>query len=136
MKQKVLAYIFRNNEGIREILVFDHVKYPEVSPQVIGGTIDGSEWPEEAVIREVFEESGLKLSIHVKLGEFKYHREDINEEQLKHVFSFEFPMAKEKWTHSVSSGEEDKGLEFRFYWMQTNEAKIKLLGNMGDYLGL
>lgn len=134
MKQKVLAYIFRHNGDQKELLVFDHVAYPEVSPQVIGGTVDQSESPEAAVIREIFEESGVSLALQGKIGEFEYYREDIDELQLRHVFSFETNGLKDSWTHVVSAGVEDSGLEFYFYWLPLEIAKKTLVGNMGDYL--
>mgnify|MGYP000942699708 CR=1 FL=1 len=83
MKQKVMAYILRQNNTQTEILVFDHLKYPEVSPQVIAGSVEVGEKPIAAANREVFEEAGLEFSqFHYKLGEFEYFREDIQEKQL------------------------------------------------------
>ena len=52
------------------------IRFPEVNPQVVGGTVDNNESPEEAIIREVFEESGLNLSIKRKIGEFEYYVSD------------------------------------------------------------
>lgn len=73
MNQKVLAYIYRDSFK-KELLVFEHCKYPEVSPQVIGGTLDFEESPESAVVREVFEEAGIKVENPKLVGSFLYYR--------------------------------------------------------------
>ena len=53
---KVYAYITHANK----LLVFKHVDFPEAGIQVPAGTMDAGETPEMAVMREVFEETGLK----------------------------------------------------------------------------
>ena len=135
MKQKVLAYIFRSHKTEKQILVFDHCAYPEVSPQVVGGSVDKNELSSDAVLREVFEESGLVLKNPEKLGEFEFFKIESQELQNRNVFEFETVGLPESWTHVVSAGEEDEGLEFYFYWMNIGEAKIKLKSQMGKYLG-
>lgn len=134
MKQKVLAYIFRTHQNRRQVLVFDHCAFPEVSPQVVGGSVDPNEDIEDAVIREVFEESGLVLENPKRIGEFEFFKESTQELQNRNVFAFLTTSLAESWTHIVSGGDEDKGLEFYFYWMDINEAKSKLKSEMGNYL--
>ena len=134
MKKKVLAYIFRENNNQKEILVFDHKENLEVSPQVICGSVDGNETEEDAILREIFEESGLSLKNPFKLGGFDYFRKDIEEKQIRNVYCFNIDDSKDNWTHAVSSGEEDKGLEFNFYWLPVLVAKSKLVADMGSYL--
>jgi 8-oxo-dGTP pyrophosphatase MutT (NUDIX family) len=133
MKQKILAYIYRDSFK-QELLVFDHCKYPEVSPQVIGGTIDIDESPEDAVIREVFEEAGIKVENPKLVGSFLYYRADIKQHQMRHVFEFISSELPSSWTHNVSSGEEDKGMEFHFYWSKVENARKLLVADMGTYL--
>jgi 8-oxo-dGTP pyrophosphatase MutT (NUDIX family) len=56
----VLAYITRNTgEGVTELLVFDHLDFPEAGTQVPAGTVDGDESIEAALLREAEEETGL-----------------------------------------------------------------------------
>lgn len=134
-KKKVLAYIFRNNSGVKELLVFNHRAYPEVSPQVPAGTVEVGESPELAILREVYEESGLTLQKpSFYIGEYDYYREDINEYQSRHVYAFEVDGLADKWEHIVSDGEEDKGMVFDYFWLPVEEARVNLVGNMGDYL--
>lgn len=124
---KVLAYIIKNNK----LLVFDHVKFPEVSPQVIKGSVDSDEDLKEAIVREIYEESGLKLKCSPNfIGSFR-----LDDHPITHVFIFrpseELP---DEWEHIVSDGVEDKGFVFKFYWLPVEEAKNKLVSNMGAYL--
>lgn len=64
MKPAALGIIFRN--GNREILA---VQRRDVPVWVIpGGGIDDGETPEEAVVREVKEETGLDVSVKRKTG--------------------------------------------------------------------
>ena len=134
-KNKVLAYIFREKDGVKEVLVFDHRDHPEVNPQVPAGTVEEGEHIELAVLREVFEESGLKLDKHeTYIGCFDYHRKDIDELHKRHVYTFYTEGLPNSWEHIVSEGDEDKGLSFQYYWLIVEEAQAKLVGSMGDYL--
>jgi NADH pyrophosphatase NudC (nudix superfamily) len=54
---KVLAYITRHN--CAQLLVFDHRHSPEAGTQVPAGTVEVAESIEQALWREVEEESGL-----------------------------------------------------------------------------
>lgn len=70
---KVAAFITRMQEGELQILVFDH---PEIDGSGIGpsvqlpaGTVEQNEAPEDAVLREAFEETGLTgLKLSRQLG--------------------------------------------------------------------
>lgn len=53
---RCVAYITRG----RELLVFKHVKYPEAGVQVPAGHPEENESLESAVLREAYEETGLK----------------------------------------------------------------------------
>ncbi len=135
MKQKILAYIYRDSTR-SELLVFDHSLNPEMSPQVIGGSIETDETPEKAVLREVYEEAGIWVENPKLLGSFPFLREDINQLQMRHVFEFVLSDLPTKWSHIVTSGEEDKGLEFHYYWLKVEDARARLISDMGTYLNL
>lgn len=67
MIKKVTALILRNNGAQHEILTFLH---PSAGRQLPAGTVEEHETPEEAVIREVKEETGLRnVEIVKKTGE-------------------------------------------------------------------
>jgi GrpB-like predicted nucleotidyltransferase (UPF0157 family)/8-oxo-dGTP pyrophosphatase MutT (NUDIX family) len=62
---KVLAYVTRGSE----LLILIEPDYPESGTQVPGGTMEPGEIPEEAVLREAFEETGIgDLRIVRQLG--------------------------------------------------------------------
>ena len=64
--EKVTAFVIRESEEGHNLLLFEH---PNAGIQIPAGTVEADETPEEAVIREVTEETGLaSLSIRQYLG--------------------------------------------------------------------
>lgn len=136
-KSKVLAYIFRTKNEIPEILVFDHCDYPEAGTQIIGGTVDPGEELIEALLREIFEESGLVFrpsDIECKLGESSYHRKDLLEINHRHYYAINSIDLPDSWAHTVHSNGADNGLIFDFFWMPCSDAKMLLTGQFGELL--
>ncbi len=135
--RKALAYIYRDNQGVCEVLVFNHEDHygQEINPQVPSGTLRKNESPESAILREVFEEAGLEFKKHQNyLGTFDFKREEIGEIHRRDVFEFETDGLKESWVHHVSSDDEDDGMIFHYYWLPARVAKEKLVAEMGNYL--
>ena len=132
--KKALAYVVRGDE----LLVFRHTDIPEAGLQVPAGTVEEGEAPDAAVIREVFEESGLtSVRIVSLVGRYRYAPEGqkcaVHE---RHVFHLEFTgQTPSHWTH-VESHRSDGGppLSFRFYWMKINDPDLSLAGSQGDLL--
>jgi 8-oxo-dGTP diphosphatase len=56
---RVLAYVTREREGHRELLVFDHRDYPDAGTQVPAGRLESGEDLEAGLRRELEEEAGL-----------------------------------------------------------------------------
>jgi len=68
---KVTAFIVKNDANTPELLLFRH---PYAGVQIPAGTVNPGESPEDAVLREVREETGLKRIRIVKfLGEHEDH---------------------------------------------------------------
>jgi len=54
--EKVTAFVTRQWEGERQLLLFEH---PNAGTQIPAGTVEAGESPEQAVLREAAEETGL-----------------------------------------------------------------------------
>jgi len=136
---KVIAYITRQGAGgRRELLVFEHRDYPDAGVQVPAGTVDEGESPEDAVMREVKEETGLadcrlvsKLAIY---DWFNPYSGEINE---RHVFHLAAPESTAgSWTWIETGGgmvPEHEGYVFQFRWVALDRP-LELAGDQGDYL--
>lgn len=67
--QKVTAFIVRERDGVKELLVFKH---PTAGIQIPAGTVERCEDLETAVKREIYEETGLRfVEIEDYLGCFE-----------------------------------------------------------------
>lgn len=136
VRQKVLAYITRRQQGRLELLVFDHVNFPEAGTQVPAGSIDPGETPDQAVLRESFEEAGVAgLRFVDYLGCFPFEMPDGSAVHMRHVYHLTTDAAlPESWVHVVSDGIADKGMRFRCFWMEVARAATVLSGSQGEYL--
>ena len=64
--EKVTALVTRERDAVKDLLLFKH---PTAGIQIPAGTVEDGETPETAVIREVFEETGLRnVNIEQSLG--------------------------------------------------------------------
>lgn len=130
--KKVLIYALRKREQL-EVLVFDHVKYPEVSPQLPAGTVEKDEDTLEAAKRELFEESGVKATQELKfLGSYLFYKELTNQYHDRHIFVVNGDGISDGWIHSVTGKGEDEHLQFKYYWLPVDIAQDKLQANLGD----
>jgi 8-oxo-dGTP diphosphatase len=126
--KKVYAYITREDR----LLVFRHVDYPEAGVQVPGGTLDAGETPQEAVLREAREETGLDdLVLKVDLGSDEYRVAGSPPEQtlLRHFFHLEcLRGTPETWQHYEMhpSDGTPAPILFEFSWLPLPEAAGKL----------
>ena len=104
--RKAFAYITHGGR----LLIFSHPDYPEAGLQVPAGTMWANETPEESVLREAWEETGIEgLRIERFLGEQELEREmeievesDLRELQLLHRFFFHLTFdgePQERWQH-------------------------------------
>lgn len=133
--RKAVVYALRKNGKDTEILVFDHVKYPEVSPQVPTGTIEQGEDIFLGASRELHEESGIKLNTPpALLGSYVFYKDQLKQFQERFVFAFNGQKLRDTWIHTVTGDGVDKDLEFRFYWMPVQNARKLLQVNLGDGL--
>lgn len=112
--QKVCPVILRRQADNWQILAFQH---PQAGTQLIKGTLEPSERPEEGVLRELAEESGIVHAVVVKqIGELDIHAAA----QHWHIFlcrvTDELP---EEWDFFTTDG---GGQLFHFFWHNLTEA--------------
>ena len=113
MRQRVVAYVTRERDGVTELLVFDHRDHPEAGTQVPAGRIDPGETLEECLHRELDEEAGLRGRIVRELGRPAWPSRYPN-----HAFEVRSASheSTDTWDHVVHGDGDDAGLVFRFRW--------------------
>lgn len=134
-KAKVLCYIVRDGK----LLVFRHTEYTyeEVGIQVPAGSIRDGETPEDAALREAYEETGLKgFRIVRKLGEAIY---DITpyrfEIQKRHFYHLELDSSTpERWLSQEDHDGQQAPTRFECFWLPLEAAHI-LQSGQGALLG-
>lgn len=133
MTRKAFAYIVRVRESTPELLVFVQEMQREV--QVPKGTMEPDETPEQAVLREVFEESGPQnISIVEKLGitsctvKSGALMNGLSEAQQHHFFLLkpndELP---DTWSHHVTGSGLDGGMQFNYRWITIESSSLSQL---------
>ena len=112
MRQRVVAYVTRERDGVRELLVFDHRDHPDAGTQVPAGRIDPGETLEECLHRELDEEAGLRGRIVRELGRPSWPQRYDNR-------AFEVRAEgnpRDVWEHEVHGTGDDAGLVFLYRW--------------------
>lgn len=134
-KRKVFAYI--TNAG--RLLVFRHVDYPQAGIQVPGGTVEPGESFEEALLREVVEETGLTgLKLVRLVGEQFRDMTDLGLEEVHHQRYYHLECvdpSSELWRHVEDHASDGSGpLLFEFWWARLLDEVPELTGTHGRFL--
>jgi len=115
---RVLAYVTREREGRRELLVFDHRDHPEAGTQVPAGRLEPDEDLEAGLLRELEEEAGLaNARIVRKFATFGPRELPHGRAYTNHAYELEAPGARDEWEHTVVGDGDDAGLVFRYRWV-------------------
>lgn len=133
LKYKVLAYITHENR----LLLFNHPYEPEAGIQVPAGTIEPGEQPEQAVLREAFEETGLTgLILDSFLGEQVRDMADFEREEVHHRSFYHLRysgQAEKTWRHAeLYPSDNDHGPHiFEFFWAPLPNGVPELIADHG-----
>lgn len=136
-KRKVLAYVTRG----QKLLVFDQPQSPAAGIQVPAGTMEDGETPEQAVLREAHEETGLTaLRLSTFLGELRRDMRDFGKDELHHRFYFHViceESTPETWEWlEPSPSERVKVFPFRFFWVDLPDGVPELIADHGAFIHL
>jgi len=118
MRHRVFTYITQN----RKLLVFDHVDYPELNPQIPGGTIEPGESPDRAAIREAKEETGLsRIRLVRSLGDCQLNLSAYGKDETIHAWFYHLEIdghAPSRWYHSENDPHNGSDpIRFELYWV-------------------
>ena len=114
---RVLAYVTREHNGRRELLVFDHRDHPNAGTQVPAGRLEPGEDLEVGLLRELEEEAGLAdARIVRKFATFAPHSLPHGVRYTNHAFELDAPDAPDAWEHVVVGDGDDAGLVFLYRW--------------------
>jgi 8-oxo-dGTP pyrophosphatase MutT (NUDIX family) len=114
VRKRVLAYVTRERDGVKQLLVFDHRDHPAAGTQVPAGRLDPGETLEQCLVRELHEEAGIEDGVVVReLGRPPWPSKYEN-----HAFEVrsESHESTDTWDHVVHGDGEDAGLVFRYRW--------------------
>jgi len=135
VKEKVLAYIFRNWDSKSELLVFSQPAFPEAGIQVPAGTIEKGEKRIDALLREVGEECGLSEFKAIDfLGSTSFRAEAKLEIHNRHYYQLEFVgQSPDAFEHRVGGKGIDAQMIFAFKWMDLDNLP-KLIADQDEFI--
>ncbi len=133
VSKKVIAYVVHPNSNL---LVFVHDsdknQVNESGLQVPAGTVETGESIESAVLREVYEESGLDVEIDRYLGVSHYDMRPYSGSiQERHFFQMSvssMAAVPDKWSHLEDSGGRGPAHLFNFYWLPIRQCHVLAAG--------
>lgn len=110
---RVAAYVIRHR-AVPELLVFDHVGAPQAGTQVPAGGVRSGEEPEQAVLREIAEETGLRtVRLIQQIAVEEKPHPDTHQPRRTTYFHLQAPAtAADAWNHTAWGEGADAGLAF------------------------
>ena len=137
MKIRHRAYAYITN-GSR-LLLFTHPEAPEAGIQVPAGTIEPGEDPQDAVMREAKEETGLtELRYEQFLAQDTRDMRDCGRDELQYRWFFHLSVQgpiEKTWRHGEHAEDGSVIHPFDFFWADVR-ALPKLVANYDDKIDL
>lgn len=136
-RNRVFTYITNGND----LLVFDHVGFPEAGTQIPGGTIEPGETPEAAALREAREETGLEsLAVQSLIARETVDLTPFGKPETINGWFYHLQYdgeCKNRWRHREQTPGDGsaKPILFELYWISLQEM-ITLNGVDGRYVDL
>ncbi|WP_256255642.1 NUDIX hydrolase [Actinomadura madurae] len=129
------AYVIRHRAA-PELLVFDHVGAPQAGTQVPAGGVQPGEDLEQAVLREVFEETGLRtVSVVEQIAAENKPHPDTRQPRRTTYFHLQAPATTaDTWNHTVCGNGDDADLTFACHF-QPLPLKQPLADDQDAWLG-
>lgn len=123
-----LAYITHAGR----LLVFSHPDFPEAGIQVPGGMLKQGEEPDEAVMREAFEETGLEgLELRSYLGDCELDAPERGKVYHCRFYHLTYDgTAPERWRHDETDPSDGTPgpITFDFFWVRLPDEVPPLFG--------
>lgn len=128
--KKVCAYITRNGP---ELLVFEGPGHDGL--QIPKGTVEPGETPDEAISREVIEESGLATfeALQHLVTDVWQRRDSPPKRYVRSFYHVPVHEPRDTWTHTVTGTGEEHGAEFEYSWLDLPTNATFAL-DLDDYL--
>lgn len=117
LREKAVCFVLRGPE----LLVFDHVPAEDSGVQLPAGGVEANETPQEAAVRELYEESGLRLTAPAHLRSYEWQRQlpDRFTRQVCHAYVFTASAdTPDAWTRHA-----DEHL-FSFRWVPVSQPQL------------
>lgn len=130
--EKVGAYIVRRLEDDPQIFLYSRRYDPDAPLQVTSGGVRSEETPEQALWRELKEETGFDpLPVIRKIGvtETPWLVRSVK----RHWYLLDGTALPESWTHTVTGDGADQGERYHFAWYRVSEHP-ELAGDLGVFL--
>ena len=132
VRVRVAVYVTRG----KDVLVFDHVDHPDAGTQVPAGGVESGERLEDAVIREVTEETGLgRVTVLGSLSVQQRPHPETGAERVTVFYHATTTDSRDRWSHVVDSGTgDDAGLRFSCHFLPIAACAGLLADHQDEFL--